>query len=229
MNALKYQLTINSEKNNMGQDNNKIMLYVDVDDTILKSSEAIIKILNKRYDINPQKTVNDMKDWGYRSIYKNITDDIVEELYESDEFFNIVEFDQAFLDFYNNNKNKIDITICTKGTSINIKKKEELIKKTLGDDITYIGMQFRVDCDGKLVKDYVKSTINMKHGIQIDDRTDVLRNSNANIKILINNDRVRTWNQHYENINNLYVVRNWDEIKQIVLFAYDNHFVFKKS
>jgi hypothetical protein len=69
----------------------------------------------------------------------------------------------------------------------------------------------------------------MKHGIQIDDRTDALKDTNANIKILINNDRLRTWNQNYENINNLYVARNWDEIEQIVLFAYDNHFIFKKS
>ena len=213
----------------MGQDNNRVTLYIDVDDTILKSSEAVIKILNKKYDINPSKSINDMKDWGYRSIYKNITDDEVEKIYESDEFFNIVEFDQSFLDFYKTNKNKIDIVICTKGTKINIEKKENLVKKVLGEDITYIGMQFRLDNDGNKIKDYRKSIINMKHGIQIDDRTDALRDTNANIKILINNDRLRTWNQNYENINNLYVTRNWDEIGQIVLFAYDSHFIFKKS
>jgi hypothetical protein len=213
----------------MGQDNNKVTLYVDVDDTILKSSEAVIKILNKKYDINPSKSINDMKDWGYRSIYKNITDNEVEKIYESDEFFNMVEFDQSFLNFYKTNKNKIDIVICTKGTKINIEKKENLIKKVLGENITYIGIQFKLDNDGNKIKDYRKSIINMKHGIQIDDRTDALRDTNANIKILINNDILRTWNQNYENINNLYVARNWDEIEQIVLFAYDNHFIFKKS
>lgn len=213
----------------MGQDNNKVTLYVDVDDTILKSSEAVIKILNKKYGINPSKSINDMKDWGYRSIYKNITYNEVEEIYESDEFFNTVEFDQSFLDFYKTNKNKIDIVICTKGTKINIEKKENLVKRVLGENITYIGMQFKLDGDGNKIKDYRKSIINMKHGIQIDDRTDALRDTNANIKILINNDRLRTWNQNYENINNLYVARNWDEIGQIVLFAYDNHFIFKKS
>ena len=209
--------------------NNKIMLYLDVDDTILKSSEAVIKIINKKYNINPPKTIDDMKDWGYRSIYKYITSDEVEKIYESDDFFNIVEFDQSFLDFYNNNKDKVDITICTKGTNINIEKKEQLVKKVLGENISYIGMRFKIDEDGNLIKDHRKSMISMKHGIQIDDRVDALRDTGANIKILINNDRIRTWNTNYRNINNLYVVRNWDEISQIILFAYDNHFVFKKS
>lgn len=212
----------------MGQNNNKIMLYLDVDDTIIKSSEAVIKILNKKYNITPPKSVNDMKDWGYRSIYKNITRCEVEEIYGSDEFFNIVEFDQDFLNFYNLNKNKIEITICTKGTKDNIEKKEKFIKNALGEGVNYIGMQFKLDEDGNNIEDYRKSTINMKHGIQIDDRTDALRDTNANIKILINNDRLLTWNQNYENINNLYVVRNWHEISQIISFAYDNHFVFKK-
>lgn len=213
----------------MWQDNNKVMLYIDVDDTILKSSEAVIKILNKKYGINPSKSINDMKDWGYRSIYKNITDDEVEKIYESDEFFNIVEFDQSFLNFYNLNKNKIDITFCTKGTQINLNKKESLIKSVFGKNVSYIGLKFKLDVDGNKIKDYKKYVVNMKHGIQIDDRTDSLRDTNANIKILINNDRPRTWNQNYENINNLYVVRNWDEIGQIILFAYNNHFIFKKS
>lgn len=213
----------------MDQSNNKITLYLDADDTILLSSEAVIKILNKKYNINPSKTIDNMKDWGYRSIYKYITTKEVEDIYESDDFFNRVEFDPLFLDFYNKNKNKINIVIVTKGTELNITKKEKYIKSILGEDIEYIGMAFKYDADGKIIKDYSKTNINMKHGIQIDDRTDALVNTNANVKILINNDRVRTWNQHYENINNLYVARNWDEISQIVLFAYDNHFIFKKS
>ena len=213
----------------MDQGNNKITLYLDADDTILLSSEAVIKILNKKHNINPPKTINDMKDWGYRSIYKYITTKEVEDIYESDEFFNMVEFDPLFLDFYNKNKNKINVVIVTKGTELNVTKKEKYIKSILGEDIEYIGMTFKYDVDGKRIKDYSKTNINMKHGIQIDDRTDALVNTNANVKNLINNDRGRTWNQHYENINNLYVARNWDEISKIVLFAYDNHFIFKKS
>ena len=213
----------------MDQGNNRISLYLDADDTILLSSEAVIKILNKKYSINPPKTIDSMRDWEYRSIYKYITTKEVEDIYESDEFFNMVEFDPLFLDFYNKNKNKINVVIVTKGTELNVTKKEKYIKSILGEDIEYIGMTFKYDVDGKRIKDYSKTNINMKHGIQIDDRTDALVNTNANVKILINNDRVRTWNQHYENINNLYITKDWNEISQILLFAYDNHFIFKKS
>ena len=38
----------------MNQDNNRITLYLDADDTILLSSEAVIKILNKKYNIYPE-------------------------------------------------------------------------------------------------------------------------------------------------------------------------------
>ena len=46
----------------------KIRLFIDADDTILESSKAAINILNKKFNIVPQKTYDDMKDWGYRSI-----------------------------------------------------------------------------------------------------------------------------------------------------------------
>ena len=45
-----------------------------------------------------------MKDWEYRSIHKYITTKEVEDIYESDDFFNRVEFDPLFLDFYNKNR-----------------------------------------------------------------------------------------------------------------------------
>lgn len=213
----------------MKQLKEKITLYLDADDTILRSSEAAIQIINKRFNINPPKTINDLHDWGYRSIYKNITAEDVTALYESDEFFNMVEFDQSFLNFYKQHKDKVEIVVVTKGTDVNLEKKEVLIKKVLGKSVQFVGLKFKYDVDGNVVREYNKKTVNMRHGIQIDDRTDSLRDTNANIKILINNDRVQTWNQHYENINNLYVTRNWDEIAQIILFAYDNHFIFKKS
>ena len=147
----------------MDQGNNRITLYLDADDTILLSSEAVIKILNQKYNINPPKTINNMKDWEYRSIYKYITIKEVEDIYESDEFFNMVEFNPLFLDFYNKNKNKINIVIVTKGTELNVTKKEKYIKSILGEDIEYIGMTFKYDADGKRIKDYSKTNINMKN------------------------------------------------------------------
>ena len=47
---------------------NKIKLFIDADDTILESSKTVINILNKRFNISPPKTYDDIRDWGYRSM-----------------------------------------------------------------------------------------------------------------------------------------------------------------
>ena len=207
---------------------NKVTLYLDVDDTVLKSSEAVIEILNNKYNITPRKTINDMHDWEYKSIYKFVTCDEVVDIYESDEFFSMVKFDEAFIKFYKKHHNKFNFVFVTKGTQTNLEKKENLIRKVIGDNFEFIGVPFRYDIDGNRVPDYKKAQISMKYGIQVDDRVDALEKTGANIKILINHGRIRQWNKHYSNINNLYVVMDWNEIAQIALFAYENHFIFKK-
>ena len=62
----------------------KLKLYLDCDDTITNSSETVVKIICKRHGIN--KTIKDLKDFEYKSIYKNITTEEVIDIYESDEF-----------------------------------------------------------------------------------------------------------------------------------------------
>ena len=207
----------------------KLKLFLDADDTILESSQAIIEILNNKYNITPPKTMADLRDWGYRSIYKYLTPTDVEDLFETDEFFNIVQPDKKFLNFYNTNKDKFDIIIVTKGTKANIDKKKDYLKKIFGDDFEYVGMILARDEDGKIISQFDKSQVNMSKGIHIDDRPDALMSTNANIKVLLRRGDYY-WNdlESYANINNLYTVRNWDEIAQILLFACENHFMLEK-
>ena len=207
---------------------NKITLYLDADDTILDSSKAVIEILNERYNITPPKTVDDMMDWGYRSIYKPLTSNDVTEIYSSDEFFDRVKVNKIFMDFYRKNKNKFSFVVVTKGTDANIEKKKKYLKRIFGDDMEYIGIPFQYDYEGNRIISYDKSNINMRHGVQIDDRTDALEGTNANIKILLKNGQDRYWNRDYEHIKNLYVVRDWFEAIEILMFAYNNHYIFKK-
>ena len=211
-----------------GNTENKITLYMDADDTILDSSKAIISILNQKYAISPPKTVNDMMDWSYRSIYKHITPNEVQEIYSSDEFFEKVEVNKEFLRFYQQNREKFNIVVVTKGTKANIEKKKIYLESVFGDNFEYIGMVFKNDADGNTIMSYDKSSVNMRNGIQIDDRTDALEQTNANIKILLKNDKDRYWNRDYENIKNLYVANNWSDVIEILMFAYSNHYIFKK-
>ena len=55
----------------MNLDRQKIL--IDIDDTLLKSSEEIIRQLNKKNGTT--KTIYDMTDYAYRSIDPNITNE----------------------------------------------------------------------------------------------------------------------------------------------------------
>lgn len=76
-------------------------VLLDVDDTILRSSEVIISVLNQRYDISPPKKFSDLKDWGYRSIYSVNTKEI-EDIFDSEEFWNKVQLNNYFLELLEN-------------------------------------------------------------------------------------------------------------------------------
>lgn len=210
------------------EENTKITLYIDVDDTVLRSSEAIINILNKRHSINPPKTLANLKDWEYRSIYKGITPDEIVKIYESDEFFNTAKIEKEFLTFYRKSLTKVNFKFVTKGTETNLAKKERFLRKHLGNDFEYIGIPFKIDVDGNIENSFSKHTVNMKYGIQIDDRVDCLEKTNAPVKILIQNYGEKHWNQNYANISNLYVVNGWDQAIEIIEFAYVEHYLFKK-
>lgn len=207
--------------------NSKITLYIDADDTIMLSSVAVIDILNEKYNIIPKKTIDDLRDWGYRSIYGRLSKEEKDAIYESDEFYDKVKIDPDFLNFYKTNHKFFDFVIVTKGTAINIKKKQKFLKSVLGNGFDYIGMSIDVN-ETDLSKKFDKSSVNMKHGIQIDDRTDALAKTNAPIKILYRHNTDMTWNRDYDGINNLYAANTWKEIIEILLFAKDNHFLFKR-
>ena len=210
--------------------NSKITLYLDADDTVLRSSEAMIEILNDKYNIIPRKTIENMSDWGYRSIWGQMTPEKVREIYASDEFFDRVKINSVFFDFFKKSLAKVNFVFVTKGTPENIDKKEKYLRKYLGNDFEYIGIPFKIDADGNVNATFSKRCINMRHGIQIDDRIDCLEDTNAPIKILIKTYGDHYWNQMegYSGIPNLYVVNNWDEAIQIIEFAYKEHYIFKK-
>lgn len=219
--------TNNKNYTNNNNTNSKITLYIDADDTIMLSSVAVIEILNKRYNLNPRKTIDDLKDWGYRSIYGLLSKEEKDAIYESDEFYDIVKLDPDFLSFYNTNHKHFHFVVVTKGTRLNIEKKEKFLRSVLGNGFEYIGLPINME-ETDIARKYDKSSVNMRHGIQIDDRTDALIKTNAPIKILYRHNTDMTWNRDYDGIHNLYTTNTWKQIIDILLFAKDNHFLFKK-
>ena len=79
MNTLKQPMEI---VKNIDIDLNKRTIFLDVDDVLLDSSVAVIAILNQRYGLN--KTLDDLVDWGYKSIFRNLSKEQVSDIQESD-------------------------------------------------------------------------------------------------------------------------------------------------
>ena len=178
-------------------------IYIDFDNTIVESNKKIIELLNKEYGLS--KTESDLIDYNYNSIAP-ITRQEKVALFQSDEFFDCLEFKDVFLDFFNKYSEKMNFVVVTKGTSINLEKKISWLKKNLPKKIDFIGMPNSLS----------KKRINMRDGIQIDDTTIEL-DTDAQIKILYKSDNNFDWQQGYDN-SDIIVVNTWKEIDDVISF-----------
>lgn len=196
----------------------KVNLYVDADDTVLQSSEAVIQILNTKNGTN--KSINDLRDWGYKSIDGSLKHEDVEAIYNSPEFFSIVETNPGFDKMIEKLDGKVNVTIVTKGRAENLELKRQYFTNRY-DDVKFCGILFDAEDHN-----FNKSMVDMRGGICIDDRVDCLRSCNANVKILILNNRRVPWARPEDcvGIENLYIVNTWDEVSSIVEFAISNDF-----
>ena len=184
-----------------------ITVYIDFDNTIVESNKRVIEILNKKYLLN--KTEDDLNDYGYNSIAP-ITEKEKLEIFESDEFFKGLEFKEGFLEFFKRNKKNVSFVVATKGTSVNLEKKEKWLKKNLSKKIKFIGIDN---------KDFSKKQVNMAGGIQIDDFITSL-DTNADLKILYKDNHSFEWQTNYINTD-IVVVNTWKEIDDILTFYSD--------
>ena len=175
-------------------------IYCDVDNTLIDSDSCIVDLINLRY--NTGKTTDDIRDYGYRSIYKFLTDEIVESFFESDDFFKNVRFFDNALEILAEH----EIDFCTLGTSANIQKKKAFLSSAIGKNAVMTP-----------VKNHNKATVNMHGAVQIDDIAKNLLHTSAKTKILFRNYKNYTW-QNVSPNSGIYVVDTWLEIKQILDF-----------
>ena len=184
-------------------------IFVDFDDTLAKSSEVVVEYLNQRYGLN--KTIEDVHDWCYRSVYKQMTPTLVEAIYSGDYFWNNIRlFDKAVGVLAEH-----EVYLCTCGSDANLGRKSAFLKERR---LPY-KEAFVKTADGKFGKD--KCMYDMAGAIQIDDRVDALLYTNAAVKILFKNGNDYTW-QKLPKHTNILVVNTWDEIEEIVRWYSDN-------
>lgn len=194
----------------------KINLYIDIDNTIINTAETYIE----RYcrDNGIKKDFYDLKDWGFRSIDRNI--DVKEFLryIETEEFFNEIQFYDDFLRFYVRNGDKFNFIFITIGTKKNLELKKNFILRSLPtiQNVKYIGIE----------NNHNKNIIDMSNGIQIDDKYENL-NTNAQLKILQKNYIDTDYNQVKDYRDDLYIMQDWKQIGETLEFINNNKNILK--
>lgn len=206
------------QKDKLYPNSSKQLIIWDVDDVVWSAAEVCVDIINERFILPYQtpKSVNDIKDWGFKSIYRDITQKDIEDIFASDEFFNRVQLKEGFVTALKSGLlSKYNNVFVTKGSKENLIKKEKCLQRMLGGDFEmfeFVGLSMEEN----------KSDINMIGGIIIDDNVNYLKNTNAYLKILLKNDRETQYNNLSDkeqcSIENLYIVNNWDELIQVLEF-----------
>ncbi len=193
-------------------ENNKLDIYLDFDDTICATREALVEHFNDKYAKGYK--VGDITNPNMRGMYPFKRDCEFMDVYQTEEFFEKLKPYKGavkFLKYVGNNYNIHVVTICS--------KKTEELKRAWLDELMIM-------CD---VGDYElcpiykedgasKSDIDMRGGIQIDDMMSELRDTNADTKIMFDNFRQYKWNKLDEGVNHIYKMDTWDDVIQTVEF-----------
>jgi 5'(3')-deoxyribonucleotidase len=187
-------------------------ILIDIDDTFLKSSEEIIRQLNCKNNSN--KTIDDLIDYGYRSIDENITQNDIDTMYASKEFFDNVAFNDDAINFLIKYSKKFDIVFVSYGTEENLMRKVMM----LTDLMLYHNLEniYLVGCeDGKVSK----SDVLLDHVyLAIDNHSGHLSCYNSPKKILLKNYKNVDWNQPAINDEDTYIVNSFAEIDEMIEF-----------
>ena len=190
----------------------KQKILINIDDTILKSSEEVIRQINEKNGTS--KTIDDLKDLEYRSIDKNITQEDLNNMYSSDDFFHNVNFNDDAIEFIKKYNKIFDLVFVSYGTGKNLEKKAKLLtnlkNKYQLDEIYFVACE-----NGKANK----SDFYVDHAyVAIDCNSNHLEEINAPKKILLKNSRELQWNQTPINNEITYVANSFQDINDMIEF-----------
>lgn len=229
---------MNKEQNNIQKESqesienttknyNRIPLVFDIDDVVLDSCQAIIDIINSKYDLMPRIEEKDINDWDFTYLRREIkrqkgielyTQDLL-KLFETEEFWERVNIKQGFLEIVCNKaiQENFRIALVSVGTDINLKLKREFLYNSLNmQDIMFLGLPLDLE-KPKYTKREIEKILPLWKGIQIDDNYECL-NTNAKLKILLKNNKETSYNQVVDIREDLYIINDLNELKDILIF-----------
>lgn len=183
-------------------------IYIDFDNTLTNTSAKVVEILNKR--MNQNKDYKRLKEYDFSDLYPNLTYWDIEEVFNDKELYENIEVYNNAIDVIKGESARNNIYIVTLGTKENLEIKKTFLKKIgLGKCVEFIGILNTGKND--------KSCVDMKDGVFIDDHIDCLLSTNAKTKILFKSFEKAKWS-NCDGIEDIYVVRSWDDIKSIIDF-----------
>lgn len=176
-------------------------IYLDYDCTMVDSIKAVLNQLNERY--NTAYVTSDCATWNFNNLFPDLTECELLEIFDSERFFEEVEFYEGMWEFINRNHDKITIVTC--GLAMNLYRKEQWIRKFF-PNIKFIGID-------SVIMD--KSSVKMgKNSMHIDDNQDNLRSTDAEYKVMFVNVEDANWNDKWIDEKGRYAIRRdgyWEQ------------------
>lgn len=179
--------------------------FVDFDCTLVDSLTPVVEKMNLDHNTNLEP--KDILSWNFREIKEDLSDYYIEEeIFASPYVFERMKFYDGVENFLK--KNRENIVIITKGTPNNISKKIDWLKEKGYGDIKIIGLPLNIS------KKFINMSCKDMSGedkdnftVFIDDSTNNLLDSNADIKIQFNAlNNVTEWNKDWEGL----VFNSWN-------------------
>lgn len=189
----------------------KEKIYVNFE-LITNSAEVIINMLNDRYNITPAKTIKDLKDLTYKSIYRDIDGQDVESIKKTKEYYEKLEANKEFIDLYNNTKHFIEWVIV-----INQDEFQNL-------DYVVLSTVWILKHVGDISIKRLSQPINKIQfdGIHIDFNYNNFNFNKPNHKILLTQLLDTKYNYLKGGEINTYLMHTWEDIKNTIEFFNNN-------
>lgn len=178
-------------------------IYIDFDDTITNSIQALLAISNRKYGTSYK--IEDVGDWNFKDIYPNIPLKEIVSIYDTDEFYNLLSIKRDALFVLRRFAKRNKIFIVTKVNKKSMVQKFQWIKEHIqnfGIDVELIGIPLNKS----------KGIIDMSEGVMIDDNVKFLNETNAKYKILFKNNRKFDELQEWSGMS----VTSWQELEKIL-------------
>ena len=200
-------------KENMdGFNFDKPTVYMDIDDVLLDSTNAVLDVIYKRYGVRQEQA--NIKDWCFRSAKRDMTKEQIEEIFESEEFWNTVQLNETLVKAFEAGLwDGFNWVFVTKGTEQNLQKKFDYLNQQEFLQNHSNWSYYRLNLNES------KSKVHMMGGIQIDDLYGNLVNTDADLKILLKNGRDTPFNtskRETDNFENLYFADDMNHIVSIL-------------